>query len=81
MIYAKDNTSPGGVGRGAPGGKLVPGSHKRCELGHTVIRHCSREDQRIREVVPDSMWKETTFVRFFAKKPKSVDFYNDYSSG
>ena len=25
-----DNTSPGC----APGGKLVPGSHKRCEHGH-----------------------------------------------
>ena len=62
-----DNTSPGGGG-GAPGGKLVPGSHKRCELGHTVIRHFSRGDQRIREVipVPDSRWEETTFVRFFA---------------
>ena len=58
------NTSPGR----APGGKLVPGSHKRCELGQTVIRHFSRGDQRIREVipVPDSLWKETTFVRFFA---------------
>ena len=61
-----DNTSPGGGG--VPGGKLVPGSHKRCELGHSVIRHFSRGDQRIREVipVPDSLWKETTFVRFFA---------------
>ena len=37
---------------GAPGGKLVPGSHKRCELGHTVIRHFSRGDQRNREVIP-----------------------------
>ena len=44
-----DNTSPGG---GAPGGKLVPGSNKRCELGHTVIRHFSRGDKRIREVIP-----------------------------
>ena len=51
-----DNTSPvggggggGGVGGVAPGGKLVPGSHKRCELGHTVIRHFSRGDKRIRE--------------------------------
>ena len=66
------NTSPGGGvggwGGGAPGGKLVPGSHKRCELGHTVIRHFSRGDQRIREVIPvlDSLWKETTFVCFFA---------------
>ena len=28
-----DNTSPGG----ALGGKLVPGSHKSCEFGHTII--------------------------------------------
>ena len=62
-----DNTSPGGGG-GAPVGKLVPGSNKRCELGHIVIRHFSRGDQRTREVipVPASLWKETTFVRFFA---------------
>ena len=55
-----DNTSPGAGGGG--------GSHKRCELGHTVIRHFSRGGQRIREVipVPDSLWKETTFERFFA---------------
>ena len=48
-----DNTSPGG----APGGNSGPGSHKRCKLGHTVIRHFSRGDQRIREViqVPDSL--------------------------
>ena len=61
-----DNTSPGGGV--ASGGKLVPGSHKKCELGHTVIRHFSRGDKRIREVipVPDSLWKETTFVRFVA---------------
>ena len=44
-----DNTSPVGGGGVAPGGKLVPGSHKRCELGHTVIRHFSRGDKRIRE--------------------------------
>ena len=31
MIRQIDNPSPGGV----PGGKLVPGSHKRCELGHS----------------------------------------------
>ena len=31
---------------------------------HTVIRHFSRRDKRIREVipVPVSQWKETTFV-------------------
>ena len=54
------NTSPGGGG-GAPGGKLVPDSHKRCELGHTVIKHFSRGDQIIREVIPvsDRLWKET----------------------
>ena len=57
-----DNTSPGG----AQGGKLVSGSHKRCELGHTIITHFSRGDLRFREVipVPDSLWKSTTtFVR------------------
>ena len=43
MIRQIDNTSPGG----APGGKLVPGSHKRCELGHTIIRHFTGGDQRI----------------------------------
>ena len=48
VICQIDNTSPWG----APGGKLVPGSHKRCKLGHTVIRHFSRGDQRIREVIP-----------------------------
>ena len=55
VIRQTDNTSPGGV----PGGKLVPGSH---------IRHFSREEQKTREVipVPDSLWKETTFVHFFA---------------
>ena len=37
-----DNISPGG----APGGKLVSGSHKRCELGHKVIRHFSRGDHK-----------------------------------
>ena len=31
-----------GGGGVAPGGKLVPGSHKRCELGHTVnVATCS----------------------------------------
>ena len=67
VICQIDNTSPKG---GGPGGKLVPGSHKRCKLGHTVIRHFNfrRGDQRIREVVlvPDRLWNETTFVRFFA---------------
>ena len=64
VIRQIDNTSPGG----APGEKLVPGSHKRCELGHTVIRRFSRGDQRIREVIPapDSFWEETTFAPFFA---------------
>ena len=60
------NTSPGGVRIG----KLVPGTHKRCELGHTVIRQCDRGDQRIREVipVPDSIWKGTTFVHLKASE-------------
>ena len=57
-----DNTSPGG----AQVGKLVPGSHKRYELGHTITTHFSRGYQRFREAiqVPDSLWKATTtFVR------------------
>ena len=64
VICQIDNTSQGD----APEGKLVHGSHEKCGLGHTVIRHFSRGDQTIREVipVPDSLWKETTFVRFFA---------------
>ena len=66
-----DNTSPGGGAGGecGPEKKLVPGSHKRCELGHTVIRHFSRGDKKIREVipVPVSLWKETTFVHFLAE--------------
>ena len=35
VIRQIDNTSlgGGGGGGGAPGGKLVPGSHKRCEWG------------------------------------------------
>ena len=50
-----DNISPGC----APGGKPVPDFYKRCELGHTVIRHFIREDKRIRDVtpVPDSLLK------------------------
>ena len=31
MTRQNDITSPGG----APGGKIVAGFHKRCELGHT----------------------------------------------
>ena len=31
VIRQIDNTLPGGV----PGGKLVPGSHKRCKIGHS----------------------------------------------
>ena len=56
-----DNTSPGG----APGGKSVPDSHKRCKLVHTDIRHFSRGDQRIREVipVPDSLWKNNNYFK------------------
>ena len=42
--------------RGAKGMKLVPSSHKKCELGHT---HFKIGDQRIREAkpVPDSLKK------------------------
>ena len=42
-----ENCSSGG----APGGKSVPGCYKRCELGHTVIRHFSIGDQRISKVL------------------------------
>ena len=37
-----DNTSPGGV----PEGKSVPGSRKRCELGHTVQMHATVQSNR-----------------------------------
>ena len=33
-----DNTSPGGGG-GAPGGKFVPGSHRRCESSDISACH------------------------------------------
>ena len=53
VTYQIDNASPGG--------KLVPGSHKICELGHTVIKHFCRGDKRTRKVDPvsDILWKET----------------------
>ena len=40
------------------GERLVPWTHEWRELGHTVIRHFSRGDKWIREVipVPDSLW-------------------------
>ena len=46
------------------GEKLVPRTHKRSELGHTVIRHFSGGKQRVREVipVPGSLGKETTSI-------------------
>ena len=46
---------------------LVPGSHKRCELGHSHQAFQQRR-KRIREVipVPNSLWKGASFVRFFA---------------
>ena len=53
VIRQIDNISPevvgGGRGEGSPGGKLVPGSHKRCELRHTVIRHFSMTSQCLGE--------------------------------
>ena len=60
-----DNTSPGG----APGGKLFPGSHKRCEPGHLVIRHFSTGDQRIREaiLVPDGRKQTDVILLDFSK--------------
>ena len=47
----------GGGGRA----QLVPGSHKRYELGCTVICH---KAERIWKVIPvtDSLWNETAFV-------------------
>ena len=69
MTGQVDNTSPGG----GPGGKSVPGSHKRCKLGHKVIRYFSRGDQRIREVipVPDSLWKESSIVCIVSEQKKT----------
>ena len=54
--------------RGARGLKLVSVSHKRCVLGHTVIRLFRRVNQRISEgiPVPDSLWEKNTCVCFFA---------------
>ena len=54
---------------GAPGGKLVPGSNKSLvPWTHSHHTHFSRGDQRIRDVIPvsDSLWKDTTFLRFCA---------------
>ena len=50
-----DNTSPGG----APEGKSVPGSYKRCKLGHKINRHFCKGDQIIRGgviLVPYSLY-------------------------
>ena len=46
------------------GEKLVPRTHERSELGHTLIRHFSSEKERAREIIPvtDSLGKETTFI-------------------
>ena len=77
---------------GALGGKLVSGSHKRCELGHAVIRKFSRGDfsrgdQRIREdiSVPDSIhWLYTvplfivTYQRLSSQTSQNIPFYKRY---
>ena len=53
VIGQNDNTlsSSGAV----TGGKLVASSHKRCKLGHTIKRHNSTGNQRIREVTPATL--------------------------
>ena len=45
-------------------GKLVPSSHKRSELRHTINRLFSRETKRIMGVIPvsDSPRKEVIFI-------------------
>ena len=50
----KDNSLPG----------AVTGGHKRSDFIHAIIRHFSRGNQRIREVipVPKSLREETTFI-------------------
>ena len=40
---------PIGVTWGVPGGKLVPGTHKRCKLGHTVIGKFCISAEEIRD--------------------------------
>ena len=56
-----DNPSPGAV---------VPGSHKRSKLRHTIIRQFSRGNQRIREVIPipDSSGKEPISIGVFTSR-------------
>ena len=55
-----DNPSPGAV----TGGKLVPSSHKRSELRHTIIYH------RFREVipVPDSLGEDAILIDIFTSR-------------
>ena len=65
-----DNISPGGGGGGAPGGKLVLGSHKRCELRNTVI--ISAEE--IRESGGDLTGPDSVMVRAFASEAGGAGF-------
>ena len=66
------------------GEKVVPRTHERSELGHAIIRQNSDGKQRVREVipVPDSLWKETTFIGLctgrwlVSEMPWSDYFYN-----
>ena len=41
---------------GVSGGKLDIGSQKRCELGHTVIRHFTRGELFISNIHPIYLW-------------------------
>ena len=56
--------------------KLVPRTHERSELGHTIIGHFSGGKQRVREVIPvsDSLGEETTFIGLLAEMPWSDYF-------
>ena len=62
VIVQIDDSSP----RAVTGEKLVHSSHKRYELGHTLIRQISRGNTRIGEDIPvlDSLRKETIFIGF-----------------
>ena len=62
VIRQIDNTSPGGCARR----EISPWFSQ--EMRTWTHSHFSRGDQRNREVipVPDSLWKEATFVRLFA---------------
>ena len=60
----------GGGGGGAPGGKLVPGSHKRCELGHTVIlkpiKSAALQGQKLSQSALKSSVRTSENTKFFS---------------